>query len=98
MGRAESLGGQLLRLTDDADRMAQVVQRLHGVDVHGHALFPEEFCQLGIAASAFMPGDIKRDDTHILKMFERLLDGRAGLVHSFAFFHIRKRGKPPVRQ
>ncbi len=40
MGRSKSLGRQLLRLPDDGDRMAQVVQRLHGIDVHAHAFFP----------------------------------------------------------
>ena len=79
--RAESLGGELLRLADDADRVAQVVQRLHGVDVHGHALFAEEFGQFGVAAPALVSGDIKRDDTHIFKVFERLFDRRTGLIH-----------------
>ena len=38
VGRAERVCGQLLRLLDDGDGMAEVVERFHAVDVHPHAL------------------------------------------------------------
>ena len=84
--RAERIGRQLLRLADDARRVAQVVERLHRVDVHGHALLTEERRQLGRAASALVAGNVERHNAHILEVFERLHDGRAGLIHRNAFF------------
>ena len=87
--RAERIGRQLLRLADDARRVAQVVERLHRVDVHGHALLAEERRQLGRAASALVAGNVERHNAHILEVFERLHDGRAGLIHRNAFFRQR---------
>ena len=87
--RAERIGRQLLRLADDARRVTQVVERLHRVDVHGHALLAEELCQLGRAASALVAGNVERHNAHILEVFERLHDGRTGLIHRNAFFRQR---------
>ena len=41
--RTERIGGQLLGLTDNAGRVAQIVERLHRVDVNLQALLTEEF-------------------------------------------------------
>ena len=40
---------QHLRLPDHRDGMAEVVQGLHGVDVHGHAPLPQEPGELRVA-------------------------------------------------
>ena len=37
--RPEGVGGELLRVAYDGDGVAEVVERLHGVHVHAHALF-----------------------------------------------------------
>ncbi len=41
--RTERIRRQLLGLADNAGRVAQVVERLHRVDIHRHALLTEEF-------------------------------------------------------
>ena len=41
--RTERIRRQLLGLADNAGRVAQIVERLHRVDVHRHALLTEEF-------------------------------------------------------
>ena len=84
--RAEGVGGEFLGFAYDAHRVAQVVQRLHGVDVHGHALLAEEAGQLGVAAAALVSGYVKRYNAHFFETFERLFDRRTGLIHSIAFF------------
>ena len=80
MRRAEGVGGQLLGFPDDRDRVAQIVQRLHRVDVHTHALFAQQRHQLGVAAAALVAGDVKRDDPHLSEVFQRLIDGRPALI------------------
>ena len=78
--RTEGVGGQLLGFPDDRDRVAQIVQRLHRVDVHAHALFAQQRHQLGVAAAALVAGDVKRDDPHLSEVFQRLIDGRPALI------------------
>ena len=41
--RTERIRGKLLGLADNAGRVAQIVEWLHRVDVHRHALLTEEF-------------------------------------------------------
>ena len=41
--RTERIRRQLLGLADNAGRVAQIVERLHRIDVHRHALLTEEF-------------------------------------------------------
>ena len=59
VGCAKGLGGQLLGLPDDGDRVAEVVQGLHGVDVHGDALFPQQLGQFRVAPARLWPGTSK---------------------------------------
>ena len=87
--RAERIGGQLFGLADNAGRVAQVVERLHRVDIHCHALLTEEFRQLRRTASALVAGYVERHNAHVFEVFERLHDWRTGLIHKNAFFRQR---------
>lgn len=49
MCRSKCICCQFFRFPDDGYRVAQIVQRLHAVDIHAHTLFPQEFCQFRIA-------------------------------------------------
>ena len=60
MGRAKSIGGQLFCLPDDRYRVAEVVQRLHAVDIHAHTLLAQKSGQLRIAAAPLVAGHIKK--------------------------------------
>ena len=52
---AASSSASLITLTG----MAEVVQRLHGVDVHAEALLAQELRQLGVAAAALVARHVK---------------------------------------
>lgn len=64
VGGPESIGGQFFCVAYDGNGMTEIVQRLHGIDVHAYTLFAEQPCEFRIAASAFMTRDIKGDYTH----------------------------------
>ena len=70
----KSLGGQLLGLPDDGDRVAEVVQGLHGVDVHGDALFPQQLGQFRVAPAPLMAGDVKGHHPAFFKFLKRLIN------------------------
>ena len=74
--RAECLRRQLFRIPDDGHRMAQIVQRLHGIDIHAHAFFSQKSGQLGIAAPALVSGHIERNNPLFFKSFQRLINRR----------------------
>ena len=80
VGRAESVGGQLLRLPDDRYRVAEIVQRFHAVDVHAHALLAQKGRQLGVAPPALVAGHVEGHHPHLPELFQRLVDGCAALV------------------
>ena len=77
--RAERLGGELFRVADDGHGVAQVVQRLHRVDVDGDAFFAQKLRELGVAAPALVAGHVERHNAHALEPLQRLVDGRAFL-------------------
>ena len=64
---AEGLSGQLLSLLDDGNRVAQVVQGLHGIYIHAHALFSQKGGKLRRSLAPLMPGHVEGDDAHPLK-------------------------------
>ena len=77
MGCAEGFRRQLLRVPNHRNGMAEIIERFHGVDIHGHAAFPQELRQLRIAAAPLVAGHIKRNDTHPPELLQRLIDRRA---------------------
>ena len=80
VGRAEGVRRQVLRLPDHRDRMAQIVQRLHAVHVHPHALLPQKGGQLGVAPPALVARHVKGHHPHPAELLQRLIDGRPVLV------------------
>ena len=80
MGCAKGIGGQLLGLPDDRYRVAEIIQRLHAVHVHAHALLAQKGRQLRVAAAPLVAGHIKRYHTHLPELLQRLINGRAALI------------------
>ena len=62
--------------------MAQIVQRLHTVDVQIDALFTEKSRHLRVAPAPLVTGNIKGDHPHLPKPLQRFIDGSAALVQS----------------
>ena len=80
MGGAKGIGGQLLGLPDDRDRVAEINERLHAVDINSHALAAQELGELRVAAAMLVAGNVEGHHTHLAEAFEGLVDGRAVLV------------------
>ena len=80
--RTERLGGQFLSLPDDRYRVAEVIQRLHAVDIHPNTLLTQKGSQLGVAAAALVPGHIKGDNAHFSERFQCLVDRRTALIQT----------------
>ena len=72
---AEGIGGQLFRLPDHRNRMAQVVQGLHAVHIHSHTFFSQELRQFWIAPAPFVAGHIKGHHPHLPEPFQGFIDG-----------------------
>ena len=92
--RSKGVRGQLLRLPDHGDGMAQVVQRLHRIYIQGHALFSQKLDQLRVSASSLMSRHVKRHHSFFLKCFQRLVDRGSLLslsIHSSTSHQLRKR-------
>ena len=79
---AEGLRRQLLRLANDRHRVAQVVQRLHAVDVHVQALLAQERGRLRVAPAVLVAGHVKGHHAHLPEALQRLVDGRAALIQT----------------
>ena len=75
--RAERLRRERLRIPDDADGMAQVVERLHGVDVERHAQASVVLGQLGIHAPALVAGHVEMRQTVDPLRVQRLRERRS---------------------
>ena len=80
MGCTKGFRRQLFRFPDDRYRVAEVVQRLHAVDVHAHALLTKELRQLRVAAAALVARHIERNDSHLAEPLQCLVDGRVALT------------------
>ena len=80
VGSAKGICGQLLCFPDDRYRVAEIIQRLHAVHVHTHALLAQKGCQLRVAAAPLVAGYIKRYHTHLPELLQRLVNGRAALI------------------
>ena len=102
MCRAERIGGQLLGLADDRNRVAEIVQRLHAVDVHADALLAQKRGQLRVAAPALVARHVKGHDAHTAEVFQRFMDGCAALVQPGALcfsvhFYLRSRSPCKIK-
>ena len=73
MIRPKRICCQLFRLIDHRDRMAEIVQRFHGIDIQTNTLFPQKRHQFRVAASALVPRHIKRNDTLLTEAFQCLI-------------------------
>ena len=79
--RAERLGGELLGLLDDGNRVAQVVQGLHGVDIHGHGPCAKIFSELRVPAAALVGGNVKVGESVDPLLIQRIRQRRQLLIH-----------------
>ena len=83
--RAKGVSCQLLCLADDRNRVAEIVQRLHAVDVHADALFPQKSRQLRVAAPTLVARHIKRHHAHFAERLQRFMNRCTPLVEAGAF-------------
>ena len=60
---------------DHRYRVAEVVQGLHAVYVHTHALLTQKSGQLRVAPAALVARHIKRHHPHLTEAFQRFVDG-----------------------
>ena len=74
--RAESVCGKVLGVFDDRDRVAEIVQRFHGVDVEADAFFAQKLYEFRVAAAALVARHIERDHALAAEFFQRLIDRR----------------------
>ena len=88
--RAEGVGRKVFRIADDGNGVAEVVQRLHGIYVHAHALFAEKVYKFGVAAPALVPGDVEGDHPHFAEFVQSLVNGGAFLCFQI---HVRSFNK-----
>ena len=80
VGSAKGICGQLLCFPDDRYRVAEIIQRLHAVYIHAHALLAQKGGQLRVAAAPLVAGHIKGHHPHFAELFQRFIDGRTVLV------------------
>ena len=60
--------------------VAEIIQRLHGIDVHGNTLFSKKLRQLRVAAAALVAGHIEGNNAHLAEALERFINRRALLI------------------
>ena len=78
--RAKCLRRKLFRLFDDGDRVAEIVQWLHGIDVERHGALAQKGGQLGIPAAVLMSRHVKRNDPLRRVGLQCFRDRRAVLI------------------
>ena len=76
----KSFRSQLLCLSDDRNRMAQIIQWFHTIDIHTDTLLSQKSCQFRIASPSFMSRHIKRYHSHFPKTFQSFINRCSGLV------------------
>ena len=70
----KGLRRQLLRFPDHRNRMAEIVQWLHGIHIQSDAALPQKPGQLRISSSSLMARYVKRNHPHLIKTFQSLID------------------------
>ena len=103
MGCAKRIGGQLFRFADDRNRVAEIVQRLHAVDIHADALLAQKRGQLRVAAAALVARYIKGNHAHPAEVLQRFMDRGAALVQPGALcfsvhFYLRSRSLCKIKK
>ncbi|MPN42718.1 hypothetical protein SDC9_190275 [bioreactor metagenome] len=78
--RTKRLGRQRFGVLDDRNRMTEIIQRLHRVNIDADALFTKKISQLGVTPATLMPRHIKGNNPHLFKFFKRLIDRRTRLI------------------
>ena len=80
MGCAKGVGGQLLCLLDDRNRMAKVIQRFHRIDIDPDAALSQKLYQLRVAAPSLVSRHVKGYYPLPSEPFQRLVDRRSFLT------------------
>lgn len=71
--RTEGLCCQLLCVTDYRNRMAEIIKRLHGIDIQVYAFFPQQLTELRVATTALMTWYIKGYNAFFTKTLQCLV-------------------------
>lgn len=79
---AKGVGSQLLGFPNDRNRMAQIIQRLHRVDIDADTALAQQLNQLRVAASSLVPGNIEGNDPHFFEVLQSLIDGALDFVRA----------------
>ena len=61
---------------DHWDRMAEIIQWFHWIDIQTYTFFSQKLCKFRISSSSFMSGHIKRNDSLSAKTFQCFINGR----------------------
>ena len=71
--RTESLCCQLLCVADYRNRMAEIIKRLHGIDIQVYAFFSQQLAKLRVATTALMTWYIKWHNSFFTKTLQCLV-------------------------
>ncbi|MPN34601.1 hypothetical protein SDC9_182095 [bioreactor metagenome] len=80
MRRAEGVRRKLLRMLDDRYGMAEIIQRLHRIDIDADTFFAQELNEFRVSASALMPRHVERHHALFSKLRKSVVDWRALLL------------------
>ena len=70
---AEYMHGQH---SDHRNRVAEIVQRLHRINIQPHTFLSQQLCKLRISSSSFMSRHIKGNDSLLSETFQCFIYGR----------------------
>ena len=73
---AKSICCKLLRFSDHRNRVAEIVQRLHRINIQPHTFLSQQLCKLRISSSSFMSRHIKGNDSLLSETFQCFIYGR----------------------
>ncbi len=76
MSRTKSISGQLLGLLDDRNRMAEIIQRFHGIHINADTALAQQLHQFRVTPAAFVPRHIEGDHTLTAEFFQCRINRR----------------------